>query len=268
MKLWKGRGQQPLARSAFGVAVRVELEDPSLRGLVEEIMPPGGTPCDPSDATGRFSLVASGPDTYAVIVGDAPWIEHATIDVALDVLDAQLRMFIAANATDLIFVHAGVVAVGGRAVVIPGESFSGKTTLVRALVESGATYFSDEYAVLDADGNVHPYARRLSIRGDGAATEERPVSELGGVAAEDRAEVGTVLMTRYRAGAQWVPTRVSAGHGVVALLANTVPAQERPRESLQALGRAIRGATILEGDRGEAGEVASQLLGAAAPRAR
>ena len=103
-------------------------------------------------------------------------------------LDAQVRMFIAANTRDWIFVHAGAVACGGRAVVLPGESFSGKTTLVAALVQAGASYYSDEYAVLDADGRVHPYARRLSIRSDGGEpTQERHVGELGGVAAEESA---------------------------------------------------------------------------------
>ena len=36
---------------------------------------------------------------------------------------------------------------------------------------------------------------------------------------------------------------------MLALLANTVPAQARPEESLRTLGRAIAGATIVEGDR-------------------
>jgi hypothetical protein len=126
-------------------------------------------------------------------------------------------------------------------------------------VQAGAVYFSDEYAVLDSEGNVHPYARPLSIR-DGSATQERPVTELGGVAADHSAQVSAVVITRYRAATEWLPRRLSAGEGVLALLANTVPAQDRPRESLQALSRAVRGAMILEGDRGEARDVAPALL--------
>ena len=37
----------------------------------------------------------------------------------------------------------------GRAIVIPGRTFSGKSTLVAELVRAGATYYSDEYAVED-----------------------------------------------------------------------------------------------------------------------
>jgi hypothetical protein len=252
---------RPSTFAAFGVAVQVTVDDPALHPMVEQILPPGRIPCDRSDAAGQFGLRASGPDSYAVTVGGAPSIEYATLEVALRMLDSQVRMFIAANAPDLVFVHAGAVARDGRALVIPGESFTGKTTLVQALVEAGATYYSDEYAVLDADGRVHPYPRALSIRNDdGTTTRERHVGDFGGVAAEASAEVGVVLVTRYRANAEWQPERLSAGDGVVALLANTVPARERPRESLQALSRAMRGATVLQGDRGDARAVAPAML--------
>ena len=68
------------------------------------------------------------------------------------------------------------------------------------------------------------------------------------------------MITRYRAGVPWRPKRLTSGQGMLALLANTVPAQARPEESLRTLGRAIAGARTLEGDRGEAGPVASALL--------
>ena len=51
---------------------------------------------------------------------------------------------------------AGVVGWENRAIVMPGASFAGKTTLVRAWLEAGATYYSDEFAVLDRAGRVHP----------------------------------------------------------------------------------------------------------------
>ncbi len=130
-----------------------------------------------------------------------------------------------------------------------------------ALVEAGATYYSDEYAVLDRDGRVHPYSRRLSIRSDdGSPTLERHVSELGGVAAQNSAELAVVVVTRYRRGVEWQPKQLSTGAGALALLANTVPAQERPAESLRVLRRAVARAVVLESDRGEARPVAAALL--------
>lgn len=256
------------------------LDDIELRERVREILPPGWKPTDPTDPTdstdstdsigttgstgaiGRFALRERDADRYEVTVEEVAWLEHATLDVALGMLDAQIRIYVAAHARDRIFVHAGVVARGGRALVIPGESFSGKTTLVSALVQLGATYYSDEYAVLDGEGRVHPYPRRLSIRGDdGSASEER---HAGGVAAAGSAELAAVVVTRYRPGAEWKPTRLSTGQGVLALLANTVPAQERPQESLRAVTRAVAGAIVLDGDRGEAESAAHSMLEALA----
>lgn len=246
---------------AFGVQVEVTLGDAELEGAVEEILPPGRTACRPDASAGRFGLHQTGEDAYEVTFAGFPSMAHATLDVALTMLDAQMRLFIAANARDWLFVHAGVVARAGRALVAPGDSFSGKTTLVRALVSAGATYYSDEYAVLDGAGRVHPYPRPLSIRhGDGGEVREHQAADNSAAAGEDSASLGMVVVTRYREGAEWQPKRLSPGQGLVALLANTVPAQERPEESLRTLRRAMERATVLEGERGNAGPMAAALL--------
>ena len=61
-------------------------------------------------------------------------------------------------------------------------------------------------------------------------------------------------------GAEWRPTTISAGEGTVAMLANTVPAQQRPGQSLRTLARALRNSCVLAGDRGEAAEAAHALF--------
>src|SRR6186997_3026660 len=92
-------------------------------------------------------------------------------------LAAHAEPFVAERAPDHLFVHAGVVGWEGRAIVMPGASFAGKTTLVQAWLEAGATYYSDEFAVLDRDGRVHPFARPLAIRdGSTASTRRVPVA--------------------------------------------------------------------------------------------
>src|SRR5262249_38532870 len=66
---------------------------------------------------------------------------------ALDALETDLGFYVANNAHNRVFVHAGVVGWQGRAILIPGKSYSGKSTLVAALLRCGATYYSDEFAV-------------------------------------------------------------------------------------------------------------------------
>jgi hypothetical protein len=46
----------------------------------------------------------------------------------------------------------------------------------------------------------------------------------------------------------------------MALLANAIPAQERPEEAMHAISRAAGQAVVLESDRGEADPIAPMLL--------
>lgn len=260
MRLRKREAPTSLVFEAFGVGVEIVVGAPELLPAVNELLPPDHTPHGRSSDTQSFSIAGSEADGYEVLMGAVSMVQHVTAEVALGMLDAQLKVFIAATAPEFIFVHAGVVADEGRALLIPGASFSGKTTLVRALVEAGATYYSDDYAALDGDGRVHPYMRRLRIRSeDGLSVDQRHVRELGGIGATESAEVAAVLITRYKPGADWQPREVSPAEGVIALLANTVPAQERPEESLRVLTRAVQDAVILAGDRGDARAVAPLL---------
>ncbi|MFZ0386090.1 MAG: hypothetical protein WAL22_10525, partial [Solirubrobacteraceae bacterium] len=241
------RAAAPAARyRAFGVAFSLTCDDPKFRAAVVAVLPPGTTPATGAapageDRGGRFTVSAKAGDHYDVVLDGVALVSAASREVALGLLDAQVRLFVAARSPDLVFVHAGVVAWHDRAIAIPGQSFSGKTTLVAALVRGGAAYVSDEYAPLDANGRVHPFLRRLTIRDGGDELQQQP-SELGEVVDPGaRLELGAIVVTRYVPGATFAPQATTAGQGALALLANTVPAQERPRQSLAAVATAARG---------------------------
>jgi hypothetical protein len=185
----------------------------------------------------------------------------ADFDAALDAFESDLRLYIAERARGRVFVHAGVVAWRGKAIVIPGRSFSGKSSLVAALVRAGATYYSDEYAVFDGRGRVHPFPSPLSLRGaEGERPTRHPAESLGHAPGTRPLPVALVAVSEYRRGARWRPRRLTPGQGVLALLSHTVPARERPAASLAALQHAVRSASIFKGARGEASEVADILL--------
>ena len=74
------------------------------------------------------------------------------LESLFELLESSLHLNVALAAPRRIFVHAGVVAWKGRALLLPGSSGSGKSSLVAELVRAGATYYSDEYAVLDERG--------------------------------------------------------------------------------------------------------------------
>jgi hypothetical protein len=225
------------------------------------MIPPGWRRRPRSSAQQRLGLLDEGNDWYSIYRYDGACIHDAPgREYALVMLDAQIQSHVAVEAPEFIFVHAGVVADGGRAIVMPGRSFAGKTTLVRSLVEAGAMYYSDEFAVLDEAGRVHPYAKLLSFRPPKGAAVEYHVDELGGVAGEQPLRIGLVVAALYRPGAQWDPRPLSSGAGALALLENAVPAQERPEQTIRHISRAMAGAAVLQGERGEADETAGMLL--------
>ncbi len=185
-----------------------------------------------------------------------PGVEAAT-EAAL----SDLELWIAEHARERVFVHAGCVSIDGRAIVIPGRSMTGKSSLTAALVRAGAAYFSDEYAVLDRHGLVRPYPRPLSLRpADGTSTEPVTPEEMGGKSGRGPVRLGLVAFLRYDVAAGWHPESLTRAQTVLRLLDNTVVARTRPRAAFAAIERATDGTAGLAGTRGDADDSAALLL--------
>jgi hypothetical protein len=260
----RGEVEAPsVAVETYGVPIEVTVGDGDLWPGVRAVLPPGATPADPQAVTARFSVAAADDGAFTVTLNDQAVAAGLELQVAIGVLDAQIRAHIAANAREWVFVHAGAVAADGRALLLPGASFTGKTTLVAALARLGAVYYSDEFAVLDSDGRLYPYPKPLSIRvADSARTRESTAQELGARAGDRPVPVGLIAVTSYRPDATWRPEQRPATAGALALLSNTVPARERPEQALHAVRQAAARAITLEGERGEAELAATALLSA------
>jgi hypothetical protein len=134
---------------------------------------------------------------------------------------------------------------------------TGQITLVAALVRAGATYYSDEFAVLDGRGRVHAFAAPLSLRRADGRPERLALGDGG---ARAPLPVAAIVFGRYRAGARFRTRGLSAGEGALELLRHTPPARQRPRESLAAIQRALAGARCVRLTRGEADAAAAELL--------
>jgi len=183
------------------------------------------------------------------------------LDSVLETFERQLKMYLAEMARRRVFVHAGAVGWQGRAIIIPGRSLSGKTSLVAELVRAGATYYSDEYAVLDSHGRVHPYPTPLGVRGPGAFKQKKcSVEEFGGDVGTRPLPVGLVVVSQYKAGERWRPRRLSAGHAMLELLANTIPARRRPEAVISVLQKVVSEALVLKCLRGEADDTSRLIL--------
>lgn len=258
-----------LSITCFGVGVRVRVDDPALLPKLRECLPPGSRESPPARAkcTYSYSILAdnrvAGADVFRYHVGYTglvPFVQTQEEAVALSRFESAVRFDVAAAADPWLFVHAGVVGWHGRAIVLPAPSRHGKSRLVEALVRAGAVYFSDEFAVLDDRGRVHPFAKPLSLREVSGGTRRVTAADIGGTVGLMPLRIGLVVSTRYECGGTWRPRRVTRGDGVLAMLANSVRARLAPRPILQTLAQALEDAVVFEGPRGEADQATPELL--------
>lgn len=206
--------------------------------------------------------VGSGVRRYHILYEDGGQVlkGHNVTDV-LDRFEWGSRSFIAERATARTFVHAGVVGWRGKAILLPGRTQSGKTTLTAELARAGAAYLSDEFAVLDGHGRVHPFPKQLSVRDTrGGAQIETPVEAFGAKQRRGPMPPGLIVATSYREGAHWRPRCLSHGHALLELFSNTVSARREPDRAINALGRVVLQAPTLRGVRGDASEAAALIL--------
>ena len=258
-----------MAFVSYGVRIGIRVSSPEILARIEEVLPPHVKPARGPRVDGLYSLIASGTKVGSnrrrfniLYVGARRLARTKDTDEALDALEGHMQIHIADHARRRVFVHAGVAGWRGKAIVIPGRTMTGKSTLIKALVEAGATYYSDEYAVLDKHGRVHPYAKALSMRQNGGGRPKRiPPEALGGKTGVRPLPVGLVVATGYRPGVRWRPRPLSPGRAVMELLNHTVPARRDPERVLATLRSATADATVLKGARGEAAEIAETLLG-------
>lgn len=238
-----------------------------MEGVLDRL-PPGWKPAAAPMVDFLYSIVVGGRNEnsriqrFNLLYYDAGrLVRTRDFELLLKAFESDLQLLVADNARRRVFVHAGVVGWKNQAIVIPGMSFSGKTTLVSKLVRAGAKYYSDEYAVIDEHGRVHPFPRPLGVRRPNEFETSRiDVASLGGVRGSKPLPVRLVISTKYRAGARWRPRQLTPGRGVLELLANTVSARSQTRLAFASLPRAIRGAEILKGVRGEADEIVETIL--------
>ena len=265
-----------LTFSSYGTRFGLRATDPAVRERLFGLLPPGAVSSPSSLVQHLYSLhvgsdaASTGRRRFHLLYDGIQQIARThNLEEALSVLGSHLHNQVAVSAQDRLFVHAGVVGWQGCALVIPGRSFSGKTSLTAALVRAGADYFSDEYAVFDSRGFVHPYPKPLSIRdAAGQPLEKRSAESLGGRTAAQPLPIGLILDTAYVPGTRWHPRFLSPGAALLTLLDNTVPARARPRQALEILHQAVSGAEGVRSRRGEADAVAEWMLKKAARNAQ
>jgi hypothetical protein len=276
-----GRGSAWAGAITFavhGAVVGIRSTDSTVLERISAAPPTGAELCYAPDADAVYSWTveraASARPVHVISMRCRRYMKSKDIarttdvDKAIAILSHDAEFRVAMYAPDDVFIHAAVVSWHGRAILIPGHSFAGKSTLAAELVRQGAPYLSDEYAVLGRDGLVRPFARHLLLRGEtGRSIDRRSAEELGGTRGGEPLLAGCVLLTSYAAGAGWHPQPMSRGEMVLALLRHAIDVQARPTHVLERIVRVLgRDVVGLQGDRGEAAVTAREILDCLAKR--
>jgi hypothetical protein len=265
-----------LTLSAFGVRAGVRVSVSGVLPRVLPLLPPGWRKSHRVSVQRLYSLVLAqgcehpGVRRLHVLYADSMRMARdSSLDQVLMALETDLHRYTAEATSEMTFLHAGAVGWQGRAIVFPGRSLSGKTTLVREMLRLGATYYSDEFAVVDNSGLVHPYARPLGIREDSSYAQNRYSAEmLGATSGVKPLPMGMAVICKYEAGARWQPVPLSQGQGALELLANSVAVRSQPHQTFKRLQMLVRHSAFIRGTRGEAHEAAASILNLSCARER
>jgi hypothetical protein len=188
------------------------------------------------------------------------WRRAASAEDAGEAIAADLCRFVARTRAGRILVHAGAVAWGGRVLLLPGPSGAGKSRLVEALVRRGATYLSDDVAVLDEDGRAHPFPRPLARRHQDGGLERVPLQDLGPVATAPLPVAGVALAAFSSSVTDCVVEPLTPGAALLALLTHTLEVRRRAPTARRIAAQVARGASAVALRRGDADAAAAVLL--------
>jgi hypothetical protein len=177
----------------------------------------------------------------------------------------------AVTRSPLLCLHAGVVAIDHRCLVIPGVSGTGKTTLTAAMLQAGLSYLSDEVLALDrTDFSVVGFARPLlmireqwpvlGLPGEPPARDiEQPIRpDAFGRTLRGFPAVTDVLLTRRRPGPLSLEAEMP-GVAVAELLQRCFNHYRDPSGSVAAISELVRNARIWRAEYEEAPELAATM---------
>lgn len=251
----------------FGVEIGIECDEIEILSRIKNILPdviPNNLRFKKSAKPEHLFKIEHEQSSGKIKVSknDEESLIYGNEDRLIEYLSSQIRITVAEFAESKVFLHAGAVGWKNSAIIIPGKSFSGKTTLVSELIRHGAEYYSDEYAVLDEDGFLHPYPKMLSMRGIVGEYEQVDTSPdlFGAKIGRKKIPVGLILITEFKKQAKWKPKILNPGAGVLEILQHTIPIRFKPDFVLNVLKKTAGRAIIAKTKRDEARQTIPLIL--------
>jgi len=106
----------------------------------------------------KFSFVFTAPNGLVQTLWESA--DEDEVSAALEIhLYSRLVQFL--DAQNVVSIHASVLNIHDSAIMFAGVSGAGKSSICTAGLLDGAVYLSDEFTLLDKEGNVHPFPRPM-----------------------------------------------------------------------------------------------------------
>ncbi|MHB1414175.1 MAG: hypothetical protein ACYC1C_02890 [Chloroflexota bacterium] len=220
-----------------------------------------------------YEILARGSETYI----------HATLPEAIAQLEHTIDSAAARGLARHLLIHAGAVAAGERAILFPGASGQGKSTLVAALCLAGFAYMSDELSVINMESLLLlPFLKAIGLKDGGwkvlTAAFDTPSPALKATPSDGvtvrylpgpnprstPTPIRFVLMLDRQPGrsASFVPA--PRAQALVELAKHSLNLPRHGRKGVEALARVVEGAdcyTLTYGDLREAVTTVKNLVG-------
>ena len=153
-----------LTLELLGVPVRIRCSHPEAAARLAVCYARSGRPVTANGGAIGAELEEQAGSWTARVSGREAVEAHELVE-AVRALHHELMHAVMLREPELFYVHAGVVALDGRAVVLPGLSQAGKSTLVLAFLCAGARLLSDELLAFDPrSGCALPFPRAIKVR--------------------------------------------------------------------------------------------------------
>lgn len=175
------------------------------------------------------------------------------------VADKILMIMAVVSLPSKLYLHAGAVVWQGLGILIPGTSYSGKTTLVKEFIKAGADYYSDDCIILDEGCRMLPFPRDLAVRTENGRVH-RSAEFYGAKNGVEGTRIDLILFPEYAPDAVWKLVKLLPGESVLKLMDNLYYRASvglAPAKIVEFLSDLTKQTQIFGGTRGEASEVVS-----------
>lgn len=178
---------------------------------------------------------------FSLFVDDGAVVSEQTWPLVKQILWNRIHARIMVAFPELVFLKADAVVWRRNVILLPGRSFSGKSTLALALVELGCQMWARSFCALDMAGTVYPFPRK-----------QRPADGL---------PVGGIFDLTYVPNHPWSASSLSAGQAALALTSVLATSGESPGAFLPRVAAICSKAVArFQGKRGDASSSARYLL--------